>query len=99
MKKKKNKNDLVIKTKQRILRETKSSQKEYITTYKDIKRYFRVFNKTLFKGKLNAFNDIQIKNMKTAYGQCVENLSYRKGNSLFFSFKPKFKKIGLELTL
>ena len=64
MKKKKNKNDLVIKTKQRILRETKSSQKEYITTYKDIKRYFRVFNKTLFKGKLNAFNDIQIKNRR-----------------------------------
>ena len=140
MRKKKMKDDLVVKTKKRILRETKSSKnKEYVTTYKDIKRYFRVFNKTLFKGRLNSFNDIQIKNIKQASGQCVENLSFRKGtsffvlemmrkyeskkeflntlahemihlwqqtvkkdtgnhNDLFFSFKGKFKKIGLELT-
>ncbi len=79
MRKKKMKDDLVVKTKKRILRETKSSKnKEYVTTYKDIKRYFRVFNKTLFKGRLNSFNDIQIKNIKQASGQCVENLSYRK---------------------
>ena len=87
MKKKKNKNDLVIKTKQRILRETKSSQKEYITTYKDIKRYFRVFNKTLFKGKLNAFNDIQIKNM---------TLNTDKLKSLKFSNMINFE-MGLQI--
>jgi hypothetical protein len=138
-KRKTEKEDFIIRTKKRILRETKSSNKEYTTTYKDIKKYFRVFNKALFKKKLNPFNDIVIKRLKQASGQCVENFSYRKGttffvlemmpkyknkieflntlahemihlwqqtikkdtgnhNNLFFSFKPKFKKISLELS-
>jgi len=48
MARRRKKNELMIKTKKRILRETSSqrSLKEYTTTYKDIKRYFRVFNKT-----------------------------------------------------
>ena len=140
MARRRKKDELMIKTKKRILRETSSqrSLKEYTTTYKDIKRYFRVFNKTLFKNKLNPFNDIKIKNLKGAYGQCVENISHRKGtnfyvlemmptyknkrdfistlahemihlwqqtvkknngnhNDLFYSFRPKFKKLNLEL--
>ena len=129
----------ITQVKKKILRETKLSDKKYITTYKDIKKYFKYFNKILFNDKLSNFNDIQIKRLFKASGQCVENISYSKGtsffvlemmpkytnkteflntlshemvhlwqqtvmndtgnhNKLFFSFKPKFKKLNLTLS-
>ena len=130
---------IIIRVKKKILKDTELSDKKYIATYKDIKRYFKYFNKILFKDKLNSFNDIQIKRLVKASGQCVENIDYYKGtsffvlemmpkyknkleflntlshemvhlwqqtvvkdtgnhNKLFFSFKPKFKKLNLTLS-
>jgi len=112
----------------------------YVTKYKDIKKYFKFFNKIIFKNELLPFNDIEIKRLKKALGQCVEYYCLSKGtksftlemnyryknkkdfletlvhemihfwqqtikrdngnhNELFFSFRPKLKKIGLNLTL
>ena len=109
-----------------------------MTTFKNIKNYFKIFNKAFFKDQLNPFNDIQLKKMNGCWGQCVEDYSLRKGtkffclemqkdypnkkeflttlghemihlwqqtlkkdtgnhNSLFYSFRPKFKKFGLNL--
>ena len=130
---------IIIRVKKKILKETELSDKKYTATYKDIKKYFKYFNKILFNDKLNSFNDIQIKRLVKASGQCVENISYSKGtsffvlemmpkyrnkteflntlshemvhfwqqtvmndtgnhNKLFFSFKPKFKKLNLTLS-
>ena len=73
----------------KILKEKKLSNKKYTTNYKDIKKYFKYFNKKLFKGKLNKFNDVKIRNMNCS-GQCVENISYYKGTSFFvLELKPR----------
>ena len=140
MKKIKNKsNKDNTKVKKKFLSEIIDSDKKFITTYKEIKNYFKIFNKTLFKDKLNKFNDIKIKRIVRGSGLCVEHSSYRKGtsffvlemmpkyknkleflntlahemvhlwqqtimkdtgnhNKLFFSFRPKFKKINLHLS-
>jgi hypothetical protein len=75
----------------KILKEKKLSDKKYTTNYKDIKKYFKYFNKKLFKSKLNKFNDIKIRNMNCS-GQCVENISYYKGTSFFvLELKPRYK--------
>src|SRR5210317_2522816 len=93
MKKKvKIKEEYNIRIKKRILREIKDSEKKFVTTYKEIKKYFKIFNKSLFKEKLNTFNDIKIKRIIKGTGQCVEYLSYRKGTSFFvLEMTPKYK--------
>ena len=84
--------DYIIKVKKRILKETKDTEKKYVTTYKEIKKYFKIFNKSLFKEKLNTFNDVKIKRIIQGSGQCVEYLSYRKGTSFFvLEMMPKYK--------
>ena len=89
---KNNNKKFIIRVKKKILKETKISSKKYTTTYKDIKRYFKYFNKILFKDKLNTFNDIQIKKLIKASGQCVENISYHKGTSFFvLEMIPQYK--------
>ena len=136
--KKNKKLDTIVRIKKRILKESCNLDTSYKTTYKDIKKYFKIFNKALFKDQLNRFNDIQIKRMNGCCGQCVEDYSLRKGtrffclemqpsyenkkeflttlghemihlwqqtikkdtgnhNSLFYSFRPRFKKLGLSL--
>ena len=83
---------IITRVKKKILKETEISDKKYITTYKDIKKYFKYFNKILFKDELNSFNDIQIKKLVKASGQCVENISYYKGTSSFvLEMMPKYK--------
>ncbi len=90
--KRKIEDDYIIKVKKRILKETKDTEKKYITTYKEIKKYFKIFNKSLFKEKLNTFNDVKIKRIIQGSGQCVEYLSYRKGTSFFvLEMMPKYK--------
>ena len=93
MKKKvKIKDEYNIRIKKRILREIKDSEKNFVTTYKEIKKYFKIFNKSLFKNKLNPFNDIKIKRIIKGSGQCVEYLSYRKGTIFFvLEMMPKYK--------
>ena len=58
---KKRKKNTIVRIKKRILKESYNLKTSYKTTYKDIKKYFKIFNKALFKDQLNPFNDIQIK--------------------------------------
>jgi hypothetical protein len=90
--KKKIKDSYIIKTKKRILRETVDSEAKFKTTFKDIRTYFKIFNKSLFNKELNPFNDVKIKRIVRGSGQCVERISYRKGTSFFvLEMMPKYK--------
>ena len=128
----------------KVLKRELASNRKYKTTYKDIKKYFNVINKALFKNVLQPFNDIQIKKIykdeskKFCYGQVTTWVWERKGtqqfwlemlptyrnkkefvetlahemihlwqmnikgdtgnhNKLFYSFRPKLNRIGLDL--
>ena len=117
-----------------------SGERQYKTTYKAIKKYFKVINEGMFGGKLSPFNEVEIKNL--ARQKCVGQVNIlewkRKGtrryhlemlpkypnfqyfldtlchemvhlyqmanlgdsgnhNKLFYSFRPKLNKIGLDL--
>ncbi len=93
MKKKKIvKDSYIVRTKKRILKDTAESEKKYTTNFKDIRNYFKIFNKSLFKSKLNPFNDVMIKRIIGGSGQCVEYISYRKGTNRFvLEMMPKYK--------
>ena len=92
MKKKTTKDNYIIRTKKRILKDTADCQKKYITNFKDIRNYFKIFNKSLFKNELNPFNDVKIKRIVKGSGQCVEYISYRKGTNFFvLEMMPKYK--------
>ena len=45
----------------KILKRELVSNRKYKTTYKDIKKYFKMINKAVFDDKLSPFNDILIK--------------------------------------
>ena len=128
----------------KVLKRELASNRKYKTTYKDIKKYFNVINKALFKNILQPFNDIQIKKIykdeskKFCYGQVTTWVWERKGtqqfwlemlpsyrnkkefvetlahemihlwqmnikgdtgnhNKIFYSFRPKLNKLGLDL--
>ena len=126
----------------RILKRELSKRTKYKTTYKDIKYYFIMINKVVFKNKLSPFNEILIKNIRypkiTCMGQVVAWEWKRKGtrqfhlemlpyyrdkrefvdtlghemvhlyqmanigdtgnhNKVFYSFRPKLNKIGLDI--
>ena len=128
----------------KILKRDLVSNRKYKTTYKDIKKYFKVLNKALFKNILQPFNDIQIKKIykdeskKFCYGQVTTWVWERKGtqqfwlemlptyrnkkefvetlahemihlwqmnikgdtgnhNKIFYSFRPKLNRLGLDL--
>ena len=59
----------------KILKRDLVSNRKYKTTYKDIKKYFDIINKSVFKNMLAPFNDIKIKKIykdeskKFCYGQ------------------------------
>ena len=57
----------------KILKRELVSNRKYTTTYKDIKKYFKMLNKTIFKNVLMPFNDIQLKDLKwqRCYGQVI----------------------------
>ena len=128
----------------KILKRDLVSNRKYKTTYKDIKKYFDIINKSVFKNMLAPFNDIKIKknykdeSKKFCYGQVTVWEWKRKGtqqfhlemqpayrnkkefvdtlghemvhlykmanvgdtgnhNKLFYSFRPKLNRIGLDL--
>ena len=122
----------------KILKRDLVSNRQYKTTYKDIKKYFKIINKSIFKNILTPFNDIQLKNINKCVGQVVqwefkgkgtnqfhlEMLPYyrnkkefvdtlahemvhlyqmvHKGdtgnhNRLFYSYRPKFNRIGIDI--
>ena len=62
-------------TKQKVLAVKKklepllSLKQKYVTTYKDIKKYFKILNLGIFDNKLNPFNQIEIKELK--YQKCT----------------------------
>jgi len=72
------------KVKKRLKRELLSVRK-YKTTYKDIKKYFRLINDNVFNGKLSPFNDINIMHMnRKKYVAQVLILEWkRKGTNQF----------------
>ena len=57
----------------KLLKRELVSNRKYKTTYKDIKKYFAMLNKTIFKNVLLPFNDIQLKDLKwqKCYGQVI----------------------------
>ena len=70
---------------------------KYKTTFKDIKKYFKIINKHVFDNKLSPFNDIKIKLIKDreyprVWGQVVINDQVRKGTRNFvLEMIPKYK--------
>jgi len=58
-----------------------SLKEKYSTTYKDIKKFFKILNEGLFDNKLSPFNDIEIKELKyqRCVGQVIQLDSKRKG--------------------
>ena len=86
------KDSYIVRTKKRILRDTVDSEAKYTTTFKDIRNYFKIFNKSLFKNALNSFNNVKIKRIVRGSGQCVEYISHRKGTNFFvLEMIPKYK--------
>ena len=72
------------KVKKRLKKELLSVRK-YKTTYKDIKKYFRLINDNVFRGKLSPFNDINIMymNRKKYVAQVLILQWKRKGTNQF----------------
>ena len=59
-----------LKVKKLIKRGVKASgERQNKTTYKAIKKYFKVINEGMFDGKLSPFNEVEIKNL--ARQKCV----------------------------
>ena len=128
----------------KILKRDLSIRKRYKTTYKDIKKYFTIINKSVFNDLLSPFNEILIKKIyrdeskRYCWGQVICHEWKRKGtkqywlemlpeyrdkrdfvetlghemvhlyqmanigdtgnhNKVFYSFRPKLNKIGLDL--
>ena len=45
----------------KVLKRELVSNRKYKTTYKDIKKYFKIINKAVFSNLLSPFNDVLIK--------------------------------------
>lgn len=132
-----------MKTK-KILKRDLSIRRKYKTTYKDIKKYFTIINKSVFNNLLSPFNEILIKKIyrdeskRYCWGQVICQEWERKGtkqywlemlpeyrdkrdfvetlghemvhlyqmanigdsgnhNKVFYSFRSKLNRIGLDL--
>jgi len=72
---------LIVKKKLKPLLSLKS---KYKTTYKDIKKFFKMLNLGIFDNKLAPFNDIEIKELK--YQRCM-------GQVVMFEYKGKGTKL------
>ena len=70
-----------------------SGERQYKTTYKAIKKYFKVINEGMFGGKLSPFNEVEIKNL--ARQKCVGQVNIlewkRKGTRRYhLEMLPKY---------
>ena len=67
--------------------------RQYRTTFKDIKKYFKLINEAVFSSKLSPFNDIIIKRyIKKCIAQVVINEQERKGTKQFvLEMLPKYQ--------
>lgn len=87
--------DKKLKVKKLLKREL-SEKSEYITTYKDIKKYFKIINESVFDNKLSPFNKIDIKQIRDRKKYCygyVEVLEWkRKGTRVYrLQMQPQYK--------
>jgi len=73
-----------LKLKRKLIREL-SGKRKYISTYKDIKSYFKLFNSALFDSKLSPFGQVEIKDLKRqkCIGQVVVLEWKRAGTRLY----------------
>ena len=77
-------------TKQKVLTVKKklkpllSLKSKYKTTYKDIKKFFKMLNLGIFDNKLSPFNDIEIKQLK--YQRCM-------GQVVMYEYKGKGTRV------
>ena len=73
-----------LKLKRKLKREL-SGKRKYITTYKDIKTYFKLFNSALFDSKLSPFGQVEIKDLKRqkCIGQVVV-LEWRRAGTIIY---------------
>jgi len=73
-----------LKLKRKLKREL-SGKRKYITTYKDIKKYFKLVNSALFNTKLSPFGQVEIKDLKRqkCIGQVVVLEWKRAGTRLY----------------
>jgi hypothetical protein len=70
------------------LKSSLSLKRKYTTTYKDIKKFFKILNLGLFNNKLNPFNDIQIKELK--YQKCVGQVTrydFKRKGTVYYSLE------------
>ena len=72
------------KLKRKLKREI-SSKRKYITKYKDIKEYFKLFNNAIFNKKLSPFGQVEIKDLarQKCIGQVVVLELKRAGTRLY----------------
>lgn len=81
----------------RTLKKEFALGRKYTTTYKDIKKYFKLFNQYIFDNKLSPFNQIEIKeirdrDVKYCYGQVIILEWKRKGTRLYkLEMQPSYK--------
>ena len=81
-----------LKLKRKLKKEFMSNRR-YATTYKDIKKYFRMFNAAIFDSKLSPFGKIEIKNLarEKCIGQVVTFEWKRKGTRIYkLEMLPKY---------
>jgi len=73
-----------LKLKRKLIREL-SGKRKYISTYKDIKTYFKLFNSALFDSKLSPFGQVEIKDLRRqkCIGQVVVLEWKRAGTRLY----------------
>ena len=80
----------------KLLRRELSVKSEYKTTYKDIKKYFKIINEAVFDNKLSPFNKIDIRQIRDRKKYCygfVEVLEWkRKGTRVYrLQMQPQYK--------
>ena len=68
--------------------------RKYKTTFKDIKKYFKEFNTTIFDNELSPFGQIEVKNLnrEKCVGQVVTLEWKRKGTRLYkLEMEPSYQ--------
>ena len=83
----------VIKLKRKLKRQF-CLGRQYKTTYKDIKKYFKAFNAVIFDRELSPFGQVEIKDLdrQKCIGQVVTLEWKRKGTRLYkLEMEPSYK--------
>ena len=91
--KKANKRQKAISLRKRLKKQFCLGRK-YTTTFKDIKKYFKEFNTTIFDNELSPFGQIEVKdlNRERCVGQVVTIEWKRKGTRLYkLEMEPSYQ--------